>query len=70
MLLKVETTIAAALPEAVWKVFSAEAQQQHGDEDRRREQDKHDKQLRDRHAGQAGDCRHSPKYSLTEGVQA
>ena len=36
MLLKVETTIAAALPE-VWKAFSAEAQQQHGAEDRRLE---------------------------------
>ena len=29
MLLKVETTITAVLPE-VWKAFSAEAQQQHG----------------------------------------
>jgi hypothetical protein len=40
---KVETTIAAALPE-VWKAFSAEAQQQHGAEGRRSELDT---QLRD-----------------------
>ena len=50
MLLKVETTIAAALPE-VWSVFSAESHQQGGAKERRRELDT---QLRDMLARLAG----------------